>query len=102
MDIFLHTSRMEGFPTAVLEAAAMSIPTITSDATNINSFVEKHNSGFLLVENTPSEIANTMEMAAAYFSKNKLKEMGERGRKMVEKEFDWKKIAERLVEIYVA
>ena len=100
MDVFLHTSRMEGFPTAVLEAAAMRIPTLTSEATNINDFVKKHNSGFLLLENTPTEIAQLMATAKDYFSKNQLTEMGLRGRKMVEQEFDWKHIAERLVEIY--
>jgi len=48
MDVFLHTSRMEGFPTAVLEAAALKIPTITSEATNINNYVCQYQSGFLL------------------------------------------------------
>ena len=102
MDVFLHTSRMEGFPTAVLEAAGMSIPTITSDATNINSFVTKHQSGFILEKNTPEEIAQVMMTAAQQFSKNKLSEMGERGRAMVRQEFDWKIIAQKLVEVYAA
>jgi len=102
MDVFLHTSRMEGFPTAVLEAAGMRIPTITSDATNINSFVEKHQSGFILEKNTPEEIAQVMTTAAQQFSENKLIEMGERGRRMVKQDFDWKVIAEKLMEVYTA
>ena len=102
MDVFLHTSRMEGFPTAVLEAAGMRIPTITSDATNINSFVLKHQSGFILEKNTPEEIAQVMTIAAQQFSENKLKAMGERGRKMVKEDFDWKVIAKKLVEVYAA
>ena len=102
MDVFLHTSRMEGFPTAVLEAAAMKIPTITSDATNINSFVTKHRSGFILEKNTPEEIAQAMITAERHFSENKLKAIGERGRKMVNQDFDWKVIAKQLVEVYAA
>lgn len=101
MDLFLHTSRMEGFPTAVLEAAAMKIPTLTSDATNINSFVKKYQSGIVLLENTPTEIADAFATARNLFSKNKLVEMGLRGRKMVEQEFAWKHIAKQLVEIYM-
>lgn len=102
MDVFLHTSRMEGFPTAILEAAAMSKPTITSEATNINNFVKNHNSGIVLLENHPKEIAAAMQLAEDYFFQNKLEAMGERGRKMVEEEFDWKNIAAQLVEIYAA
>jgi len=98
----MHTSRMEGFPTAVLEAAGMKIPTITSDATNINSFVVKHQSGFILEKNTPEEIAQVMTTAAQQFSENKLKAMGERGRRMVKQDFDWKVIAEKLVEVYTS
>ena len=93
---------MEGFPTAVLEAAAMKIPTITSDATNINSFVTKHRSGFILEKNTPEEIAQAMITAERHFSENKLKAIGERGRKMVNQDFDWKVIAKQLVEVYAA
>ena len=100
MDVFLHTSRMEGFPTAVLEAAALQIPTITSEATNINSFVETYESGFILANNTPEEIAALMAKAEILFQEKRLKPMGEQGRKMVEVEFDWKNIAKQLVEIY--
>ncbi len=102
MDIFLHTSRMEGFPTAVLEAAAMKIPTITSDATNINDYVKKYQSGFILFQNTPQEIGEVMATATQFFHDKKLMEMGESGRKMVEQEFNWKKIANELVQVYAA
>ncbi len=101
MDIFLHTSRMEGFPTAVLEAAAMEKPTITSDATNINSFVDQYRSGYTLNENTPSEIAQSMQVMAKHFYSNTLSIMGKQGRRMVVAEFDWHTIAERLVKTYV-
>lgn len=102
MDVFLHTSRMEGFPTAVLEAAAMELPTITSEATNINSFVEKHQSGWTLVQNTPEEIAAVMGLAQQAFAAQDLGGMGERGKQMVVREFDWKNIAEQLLAIYTA
>lgn len=102
MDIFLHTSRMEGFPTAVLEAAALKIPTITSEATNINSYVTDYNSGFILKENSVKEIAEVMQKIPKLYSQNDLNKMGENGRRMVEEEFDWRKIASQLVELYAA
>ena len=100
MDVFLHTSRMEGFPTAVLEAAALKIPTITSEATNINDFVRKYQTGFLLKENSPKEIGFQMTLAYDYYQKQKLTKMGENGRRMVAQEFDWQHIASQLVQVY--
>ncbi len=102
MDVFLHTSRMEGFPTAVLEAAALKIPTITSEATNMNDFVRKYQSGFLLKENSPEEIGLRMTTACDYHQQQKLAKMGENGRKMVAQEFDWQHIASQLIQVYSA
>ncbi len=102
MDIFLHTSRMEGFPTAVLEAAAMKKVTITSEATNINPFVTKYSSGFILEKNTPEEIADVMEVANVYFKENKLSILGKKNREMVEIEFNWESIAKKLIKVYAA
>jgi len=102
MDVFLHTSRMEGFPTAVLEAAALKIPTITSEATNMNDFIRKYQSGFLLTENSPEEIGLRMTTASDYFYQRKLSKMGANGRRMVEQEFNWEHIASQLVQVYAA
>ena len=102
MDVFLHTSRMEGFPTAVLEAAALKIPTITSEPTNMNDFIRKYESGFLLNVLSPEEISHQMTTASQDFYKGRLSKMGQNGRDMVEQEFDWKHIAAQLVEIYAA
>ncbi len=102
MDVFLHTSRMEGFPTAVLEAAALKIPTITSKATNMNDFIRKYQSGFLLSENTPEAIGLQMTIASDYFHQGKLTRMGSNGRTMVTREFDWQQIAAQLVKVYAA
>ena len=101
-DVFLHTSRMEGFPMAVLEAAALSIPCITSEATNINTYIEKFDAGFPLSKNTPTTIAHTMERCAKAFEKNTLQQIGLNGRVMVKTAFDWNNIATDLVSTYAA
>ncbi len=100
MDVFMHTSRMEGFPTAVLEAAALHKPCITSEATNINPYIDKYEAGFTLKENNPSTIAQTMQMAANDFYAGKLSHKGARAFEMVKKEFNWTKIAKQLVDVY--
>lgn len=102
-DVFLHTSRMEGFPMAVLEAAALGLPCLTSEPTNINSFVRRFDAGFALGEgHSPETICAGMELAASFFQQNKLREKGENARQMVQQAFDWKTVCRQLVGAYAA
>ncbi len=99
-DVFLHTSRMEGFPTAVLEAAAMEKVCITSEATNINDYFRTFDSGLPMEKNGIPEIAAMMETAEKLFQNNDLEPIGKRARKMVEEEFSWTKVAQQLIDVY--
>lgn len=103
-DVFLHTSRMEGFPMAVLEAAALSIPCLTSEATNVNSYIQQYDAGFPLPVNIPASIASAMESAAFMhrYDIQQLQRKGVNARKMVETSFDWKNIATELVATYAS
>jgi len=99
-DVFLHTSRMEGFPTAVLEAAAMQKVCITSEATNINDYFREFKSGLPMKTNGVEAITVMMEQAYRHYQKNELEAIGIRARKMVETEFNWTKVAQQLVDVY--
>lgn len=99
-DLFLHTSRMEGFPVAVLEAAGLGVPCLVSEATNVASYIEEHNAGFALTQNNPDEIAKIMMEAENCYKKSTLKEKGALAERMVEDVFDWKHIARQLIHIY--
>lgn len=99
-DLFLHTSRMEGFPMAILEAAAMGIPCLSSKATNINKYINAHKAGFAYEENTPEVIALEMEKANRFFQKEELFIKGLNARRMVEEEFQWEQVAEQLYKLY--
>ncbi len=101
-DIFLHTSRMEGFPMAVLEAAALGIPCITSEATNINSYIRTYNAGIPLPNNTPNCIASIMDVCDDLYHQNQIDFLGKNAKKMVSVAFDWKKIAQDLYQTYAA
>jgi len=99
-DVFLHTSRMEGFPMAVLEAAALRLPCLTSEATNINSYIQEFEAGFPLQENNPTQIALAMIEVQAKHIANHLPQLGQQARRMVEECFNWTTIAKQLIEIY--
>ena len=46
-DIFIHTSRLEGQPTSVIEAISYGIPVIATPGTNMADVVERNNLGFV-------------------------------------------------------
>ncbi len=102
MDAFYHPSRYEGMPTAILEAAALEVPCVVSDATNMAEYIDKHNAGYVLEPNTAKENAWSMVQVLVAKKENRLKEMGTNAKRMVEVEFDWSKIAQEMIEVYVS
>jgi len=58
-DVFVHTSRFEGMPMAVLEAMALGKPCIVTPGTNMQDIVSICNGGWLCDESIDS-IANTL------------------------------------------
>ena len=100
-DVFLHTSRMEGFPMAVLEAAALGLPCLTSEPTNINSFIRKYKAGIPLSELSEAAVTTAMVEACSLFREKKLQQLGSNARKMVAGAFDWKNICRQLNRLYL-
>lgn len=102
-DVFVHTSRSEGFPMAVLEAAALGLPCLTSEGTNINRYIRQYEAGFPMAE--PLDVAaicEAMELAAAFYEEKKLAALGENAQKMVREAFDWRRICDKLLVVYGA
>lgn len=99
-DFFFHFSRMEGFPTAVLEAAALGLPLLVSEETNVIEYVKAYDAGYTINENTPSRIADTFELAHQAFQNKQAAVMGHGALEMVRKAFDWNTISQQLVDVY--
>lgn len=96
MDVFLHTSRYEGMPTAVLEAAALGLPSLVSKETNVGAYLEDYKCGYLMPDNTPDEIAKGMKAMMQKMQSEEAKVISENCKVMLAEVFDWKKIAEQL------
>jgi glycosyltransferase involved in cell wall biosynthesis len=94
MDVFIHTSRFEGFPMAILEAFGLNIPVLISDETNVGEYVIKYNIGVLLKKNDPNEIAKEM----LNLNKEIINQWKENIPNMVSKEFMWTEISKRIIE----
>ena len=101
MDVFVHTSRWEVMPIAILEAAGFLTPVLLSKATNLGVPVQQWNAGFVLEENTPEMIANIMLTIDQNLEA--LPEKGKNAQRMVRADFSWDAIASKLMrEVYEA
>lgn len=102
MDAFFHPSRNEGLPMAVLEAAVLKKPLVVSQFTNMAEYVSAHNAGICLLNNTPAEIAESMQKIALWKQNHKLTELGENAYQMFLNHFEWKHIAQELIDAYAS
>jgi glycosyltransferase involved in cell wall biosynthesis len=99
MNVFLHPSRNEGLPSAVLEAAALSIPCIVTEATNVGEYISRYDAGLVL----PNENAEKLGLAMAYCTQIRpslLKQMGANGAQMVASQFNWSYIVQQFNQLY--
>jgi len=98
MDVFVHSSRWEGMPMAVLESAALGVPLLLSEATNMGDYVRRYGNGLILSENTPKEIANAMNEFEQLFYCGDIEGMGRRSLEMIEVELNWPVISKKIVD----
>lgn len=97
-DAFIHTSRYEGMPTGVLEAAGIGLPCLLSTQTNLGAFFEQKNAGFHIKENDPTSVAKILKKAEEQKELGRLKEMGENARKLIAHDFNWDHVANQVVQ----
>jgi glycosyltransferase involved in cell wall biosynthesis len=95
-DVFVHTSRFEGMPMAVLEAMALGRPCLVTHGTNVADVVRQ--GGGWECEPTPESIATSLR--AIYGKRDSLKVLGQQSHQLVRTQFTWRKVAEQMSEEY--
>jgi colanic acid/amylovoran biosynthesis glycosyltransferase len=84
-DVFLHSAVSEGFCNAVLEAQAMGLPVVCTDAGGLPENVADGETGFVVARRNPQKLADKLSLLA---SRPELRQrMGQGGRKRVQKLF---------------
>lgn len=100
LQLFVHPSRNEGLPTAVLEAASFGIPCLVSEATNLGDEIRKSEAGVVIAHTTTNEMLEGLRSAYAAFEVQSPEEMKIRSRSMVADFFNWSVILRDFNSIY--
>jgi len=96
--VFVHTSRWEGMPYAILEALAAGCPVLITAATNLGDFVDEYGAG-LVVEPTPEAIAEGLARASE-LSPDDHARMSAAAKRLVQERFTWPVVAEEVSVAY--
>ena len=96
VDLFMLPSYSEGLPVAVLESLACSTPALVSPHCNIPE-VQQRSAGWIC-EATVDAVCQGLQAALA--SKAELQRRGANGRRLIEEQFTWQRIAQQSIEIY--
>lgn len=96
LDVFTSLSYREGFGLVVIEAAAMGVPGIVSDALGQRDTIEHGKTGYSVRTYHAEDVVEAMN----YFIEHpeKAKEMGINARKVVEEKYEQKELFKRLAE----
>lgn len=97
-DAFIHTSRWEGFPMAMIEAMSYEKFCITTPAADPLQTITNEKLG-VICEPDPDSIAEAMARVAK-MSVREREEIGKAARKIVMERFSWYSIATDMVEAY--
>jgi glycosyltransferase involved in cell wall biosynthesis len=97
-DVFVLPAIYENFPFAILEAQATGLPVISTKVGGIPEFLVDNENGFLI---DPGDTAQLTKKVLTLLQDPKLaKEMGERGRKLIEEKLSWRLITKQVVDLY--
>ena len=97
-DIFVLPSVSEGMPKVVLEVMSCGRSVIVSDIPGCRELVKNGENGFLVPTGRPDLLADAI--LTLYTNPNLIREMGRRSRKIVENEYTWDAVAQRIEECY--
>ncbi len=97
-DIFVLPAIYENFPFAILEAQATGLPVISTKVGGIPEFLVDNENGFLIDPGDSKQL--TQRVLTLLQHPNLAKEMGDRGRKLIEEKFSWRLIASQVIDLY--
>lgn len=98
MDLFVFPSYREGFGIVLMEAAAMNVPSISSDIIGCNEIIEDHVNGFLIPSKNHRALYEKMKYALE--NKDTITTMSKVSRDLISGKFEQRKLWEELIKYY--
>jgi glycosyltransferase involved in cell wall biosynthesis len=98
MDVFMLPSHREGFPRAVMEAAAMRLPCVVTDVRGCRQTVDHRVTGLIVPPRSPDSLAASLEHLLR--SAEDRERMGHAGREKALREFDEMRVIDAIVSAY--
>lgn len=96
--LLVHPSSKEGFPIVPIEALACNAPFIAYDIPEMKEACKVTSGGVVVKQG--DYVALSQRTCELFKNKSRLKEMAKRGRKKVEEEFTWEKVAKKTERLY--
>lgn len=98
-DVILFTSEWEGFPLTIWEAMYNSVPVVSSDVGGIREILEGENCGIVYPFN---DLERCVEIITdLYYNREKLKILGENGRKAILEKYNEKQFKQFFEQLYI-
>ncbi|AKG03775.1 hypothetical protein AAV35_002535 [Salimicrobium jeotgali] len=98
IDIFCLGSISESFGVSAIEAMASGLPVIATDTPGFKEIIKDKESGFIVPKKDPEDMAKKMHCLV--MDANLRYEMGVKGRRRVEKLYDWEENVTCMEEVY--
>lgn len=96
-DIFVLSSKLEGLGTSILDAMALGIPVIATEAGGIPEIIKNGKNGLLVPPQNPRDLAEAIVVLAN--DKNRREQLGNAGKETV-KRFDICETIQRTIKLY--
>ena len=96
-DIFIQTSRSEGMPMGILEAAGYGLPCLVTKGTNLGELIENYDAGWV-ADISAESIAEQIQKLV--LDRELWNKKSENAKRMVEENFTWDKVAGYTIEKY--
>jgi glycosyltransferase involved in cell wall biosynthesis len=88
--VFAHPSRTDGLPATILEAAALGLPCVVSDATNMGRYIDLFDAGYTMRRLEPGEFCKGLEeMHARITVEHEGGVLQHNAWRMIDTAFDW-------------
>ena len=100
MHVFAHPSRNEGLPTAVLEAAALGVPTIVTRATNVAEYVADFQAGIAIGNEDVAALVSALEQLYTAHQNNATAVYARGAEAMLDQIFAWPTLVEKYDQLY--